>query len=277
MTINATGNRMTSEITRQSRLAQDIGRTQISISTGRRIQRASDDPVAAARVAVIERAQSNASTWNATLSRSAALAAQADTALASLSEHMVHAREIMVAGANGTATPSDRATYAAELRSVATDVARLRATQTPSGEPLFAIGAATQLRVDKGVVIAPVDSADSVFARGGVALTQNLTDAASALDSGDTARIATALDQLGSAINHVSDAAGDQGLRAARIDRMIDRSAANAIDLAAERSGLEDTDLTTAIATLNAQQLTLDAAQAAFARINRRSLFDLLG
>jgi flagellar hook-associated protein 3 FlgL len=40
---------------------------------------------------------------------------------------------------------------------------------------------------------------------------------------------------------------------------------------------LEDTDLTAAIARLNAQQLTLDAAQAAFARINRRSLFDLLG
>jgi flagellar hook-associated protein 3 FlgL len=40
---------------------------------------------------------------------------------------------------------------------------------------------------------------------------------------------------------------------------------------------LEDTDLTQAIATLNAQTLTLDAAQAAFARINRRTLMDILG
>lgn len=277
MTISATGNRMTSEIARQSRLAQDIARTQVTISTGRRIQTASDDPVAAARVARVAQAQSDGTTWRNNLSVGQSLAAQADTVLASLSDRMVHARELMVAGASDTATAADRATYASQLRSIAADVADLRATRTASGDRLFVDGNPLSVRMDQNALVVPVDSAANVFDPGGVPLTQELTDAAAALESGDRSRIDTALGRLGSAIDHVSDAAGDQGLRAAKIETLIDRNATRAIDLAAERSGLEDTDLTEAIARLNAQQLTLDAAQAAFARINRRSLFDVLG
>ena len=48
--INATGNRMTREIARQSRLAHDIATTQAQVSSGKRLTRASDDPVAAARL-----------------------------------------------------------------------------------------------------------------------------------------------------------------------------------------------------------------------------------
>lgn len=276
MTINATGNRMTSEIARQSQLAQDIERTQISISTKKRIQTASDDPVAAARIATIAQAQSDSTTWSGNLSLAQAQSAQSDTILSSLSDGMIRAREIMVAGASATATKSDRATYAKELRSIAADVASFRATKTSSGDPLFAPGAATQFRIDNGVVLAPVDSAANIFERAGVPLTQDLTDAATALESGDATRIGTALDRVGTGIDHVSDAAADQGLRAARVDKAIERTATHGIDLAAERSGLEDTDLTTAIAKLNSEQLTLDAAQASFARINRRTLFDIL-
>jgi flagellar hook-associated protein 3 FlgL len=277
MTINATGNRMTAEIARQSRLSQDIARTQVSISSGKRLRTASDDPVAAERVGRIARAQSDSASWNSNLALGASLAAQADGVLADLSDRMVHARELMVAGASGTATPADRMTYAKELRSIAADVADLRATRTPNGQPLFATGSAARLRVDKDVILAPVDSAANVFESGGVTLTADLTEAAAALESNDPARVQAALARLGTGIDHVSDAAADQGLRAARIDKLTDRHAVRDIDLAAERSGLEDTDLTTAIARLNAQQLTLDAAQAAFARINRRSLFDILG
>ena len=42
------------------------------------------------------------------------------------------------------------------------------------------------------------------------------------------------------------------------------------------RSGLEDTDLTETIARIQSKLLSLEAAQAAFARINRQSLFDLI-
>jgi flagellar hook-associated protein 3 FlgL len=53
-------------------------------------------------------------------------------------------------------------------------------------------------------------------------------------------------------------------------------AALRAISLSEERSGLEDTDLSSAIADLNGMTMTLEAAQAAFARINRRTLMDFL-
>jgi flagellar hook-associated protein 3 FlgL len=275
--INTTGNRMTMEITRQSRLAQNIARTQIAISTGKRIPTASADPIAAARVSQIERAQSNDATWSTNISLAGSLAGQADSVIASLSERMVHARGLMLAGANGTATSADRATYAAELRGIAAHVADLRATQNSLGQPLFATEAAMSLRLDANLVMAPVATAANVFDSSGTALTQLLIDAAVALETNNTTGIATALNQLGSAVDSVSNAAADQGVRAARIDTLAERNAARGIDMAIERSGLEDTDIASAIATLNGQTLTLEAAQAAFARINRRTLFDILG
>lgn len=277
MTITATGNRMTTEIARQARLAQDLARTQVSISTGKRIQTGSDDPVGAMRVAQIARAQSDGTTWSSNLALGAELAAQADGVLSALSDRMTHARTQLIAGSNGTASAADRTTYATELRGIAADVAQLRATKTSLGEPLFATGTPVSMRVDSNTVLTPVDSAANVFDVAGVPLTQQLTDAATALESGNAAQIAAALDRLTAAIDHVSNAAGDQGVRADHIDRLTDRNAAYAVDLASERSGIEDTDLTAAIAKLNSQQITLEAAQAAFARINRRSLFDILG
>ena len=276
MTINATGNRMTTEIARQSRLAGAIARSQIAISTGRRYEVASDDPVAAARVAKLSRDQANEATWKGNLTLGASLAAEADTALSALSDHMLHARELMTAGASGTASIEDRRTYATELRALARDVIGLRQTTSSLGTPLFSPAAPLPLRAGSSTVIVPTAGAAAVFDIQGVALDQQLQDAADVLEGGDAMRIGASLDQLGTAITHVADAAADQGVRAKQIDGLLDRNAARAIDIASERSGLEDTDLTTAIAQLNAQQLTLDAAQAAFARINRRSLFDLL-
>ena len=61
--INAVGSRMMIEINRQKSLARTISDTQVTISTGKKIQRASDNPVAAARVAVIGRAQANSNAW----------------------------------------------------------------------------------------------------------------------------------------------------------------------------------------------------------------------
>ena len=48
------------------------------------------------------------------------------------------------------------------------------------------------------------------------------------------------------------------------------------MQLEEQRSGLESTDITEAVARLGAKDLSLKAAQAVFARINQTSLFDIL-
>ena len=44
-----------------------------------------------------------------------------------------------------------------------------------------------------------------------------------------------------------------------------------------ERQALEATEIPGTIARMQGDQLALDAAQAMFAKVNRRTLFDLLG
>ena len=92
--INATGNRMTREIARQAKLAQDVAQTQIQLSTGKRLQRASDDPVASARVATLRTAQANNVAWDANIRLGQSLTAQADTVLASTSDLLVRAKPL---------------------------------------------------------------------------------------------------------------------------------------------------------------------------------------
>src|ERR1700740_630006 len=94
--INGTRYRLTMEINRQSALSQSIARTQTEISTGKRIQAPSDDPVAAARISSIARTQANESAFKANLDLAYALAARADTALKSVNIALDRATELMV-------------------------------------------------------------------------------------------------------------------------------------------------------------------------------------
>lgn len=274
--INAVGPRMTIEINRQSALARQIADTQTQISTGKRIQRASDDPVAASRVATIARAEANSAAWAANLETGLSLVSQADTAISGMASGLTQARELVLAGANGSASAADRETLAKQLEGIADELDTLVNRKNASGDPLFATGTALSVRYNAETVFAPVPSRTEVFEVGGVDLSQIARDAAAALRSGNATTIGNSLTTLEGAISHVADSQGDIGQRGQRLDAIKEASTSQGIDFKAERVALESTDLTEAIARLNAQTLTLNAAQAAFTRINRQTLFDLL-
>lgn len=274
--INATGNRMTQEIQRQSRLAERIANTQTQVSTGKRIQRASDDPVAASRVATLRQAQADdtARASNITLGKS--LAAQADGVMRSVSDMMARAQELTIAGANSALPAADRGVIAAELNAIADEIALQSQARSITGAALFAAGNPLTIRFDADSAFAPVPSRSALFESGGVAVSQIVRDAANAVNSGDQTQINGSLSAVRIGVEQIANASATIGLNAARLDRLQGSSAIRKITLAEERSVLEDTDLSAAIADLNAQTITLEAAQAAFARINRRTLMDFL-
>jgi flagellar hook-associated protein 3 FlgL len=272
--VTSVGNRMTMEIGRQSQLARGIAESETRISSGRRVQTASDDPVSAARVAQIRRAQSDDATWASNLDLGIALAAEADAVMATITDRLAHAQTLVIQGAGGAASADDRATIAAELNNLAHELDALTNTQNSMGQPLFGRIDALKFRFDDNVQFAPVASRADVFEPGGVALSQVMREAAAAVQSGGTAASLSALENL---VDHIASVRGDHGVRAARMDALRESNLTRGVQLASERSSLEDTDLTQEIAKLNAQTITLEAAQAAFARVNRRTLFDLLG
>ena len=274
--INAVGNRMTREIARQSKLSDQLDRIQTQISGGKKLLRASDDPVASGRIATIGKTQASTATWSANVKTASAQVSQADAVLGSVSNLLVRARELTLSASSATTNPADRASIAAELSAIADEIDGFAATRDSNGEPLFATNA-KQVRFDADISFAPVPSAGDVFVVGGNSLSTGLRDAAAAISGGDSAGMGAALTTLADSIGHVADTRASMGLSAGRLERIGDSLEARSITLADERSAVEDTDLSVAIAQLNAQNLTLEAAQAAFARINRQTLFDILG
>ena len=108
-------------------------------------------------------------------------------------------------------------------------------------------------------------SAADALAVSGTSLSTFVRDAAAAVAAGDKTAMGGSMTALDTAINHTADQNAAIGLAAGRLERIGDSLAARGVTLADERSSVEDTDLSVAIAQLNAADLTLSAAQAAFA------------
>jgi flagellar hook-associated protein 3 FlgL len=267
---------MTQEATRQARLATQIAAKQAQISTGKRLQRASDDPAATARIADLNRTQTNDNARARNISLAISMTAQADGQLRNMSHLLARTRELTISGASTALTPSGRATLSREIRAMADEIDAMASVKFATGEALFANKAPNPIRFDDTIAFAPVPARQAIFETGGIAITQIMRDAASAIAAGDLMLTGAALTALNGAVNHAADAQAEIGVNAARLDRLQEFSAQRGITLSEELSTLGDTDLGAAIAELKTMTLTLEAAQGAFARINRRTLMELL-
>jgi len=283
--INGTRYRLTMAVNQQIALSRDIARTQTEISTGKRILSPSDDPVAAARISSIARSQADDTAFKSNLNLATALAARADTALKSVGSALDRANELMVEGANGTLSDSDRAAITLELRSIAEDIGALKNSKDARGGPLFMSGGSLRIPVASGIAIEAVGTREDVFesvptSAGPQDLAAIVTAAADALaltnPAARAAAVATSADNIAASLAHVATARGEQGALAARIDQIGERQADSALQLGEERTDLESTGVTAAIARVQSQQITLQAAQAVFARVNASTLFDIL-
>jgi flagellar hook-associated protein 3 FlgL len=283
--ISGTRYRLTMEINRQLALGRDIALAQTQISTGKSIQAPSDNPVAAARISSIARSQASESAWKGNLNLASALAARADTTLKAAGTALDRATELMVEGATGTLSDENRSTIALELRSLAQELAILKDAKDSRGGRLFMSGVSLRIPVASGVQIIAVGTREELFetvatAGGPKDVAAIVAAAADALElaspAARAAAIAVSVDEVAAAVEHISSARGEQGARANRVDQLLERQADSAIQLEEERSGLESTDVTAAIARLQSQQLTLQAAQAVFSRVNASTLFDVL-
>ena len=283
--ISGTRYRLTADINRQMKLAQEIARHQVEISTGKRIQTPSDDPTGSALVAEIGRTQAEEATWTRNLGTARTLADRADTALTSVATNLDRANELLISAGSGTLSAENRATIALELKAIAEDMAALADTRDALGGELFRTNAPLEIPVIAGGTLVPVASRQEIFGNintaGGMAdLVTILNDAAAAIVEPDPATrqaaIDTALGEFAAAGDHIAAVRGDLGARANRIERLTEQLELSAIELKDQRGEIESSDLTESIAKLQAKQLSLQAAQAVLAQVGKTSLFDLI-
>ena len=192
------------------------------------------------------------------------------------------ARELMVTAATSTLDASGQAAVVAEIQAIRGSMSELLNQKDYLGVPVFDDNVSITVPVSRGLALDVVGTRQSIESGidvGGVARTLDdiLAEAEAAAVSNVPTDHQNALTSLDAGLNHIILAQSVQGIRGDRLEAVQTRVANTQLDLSEQRSTLEDTDLSETIARIQANLLSLEASQAAFARINRQTLFDLIG
>lgn len=117
--------------------AQELTDSQDRLTSGKRVQRASDDPTAAARVerALTKAARSEADQRGLEAARTAML--QTEAALGEADDILQEARELMVAAGNGSYSDTERANLGQRLRGLRTQLLNVANRGDGAGGYLF--------------------------------------------------------------------------------------------------------------------------------------------
>lgn len=283
--ITATRYHAQAQINRQAKLGAEIARLQTEISTEKKVQVASDDPIAAARISELRRAQGDQTVWKRNIETAKAVAAQVDTAMGNIADIFNRVKELTLAGRSESTSDTDRAAIVQELNSLRTSLDNIRTSTTPTGQSLFPTDAPLQVSVSATVRLTATTQRSELFdnityVHGNDDLDAAIQSSIDAISNSDPTARRTAADialsDVDKAIGRVTNARAAQGVRASQLDTAADTLEEAGLQLSSERSSLEDTDVASTVMKLNAKTLTLQVAQQAFAKVNSSTLFDFL-
>jgi flagellar hook-associated protein 3 FlgL len=270
-----------------------LAKVQEQLTTGRIINRPSDDPTAAASAMRLRSSAAEQRQYARNADDALSWLNQVDATLSSMTNQVRKAREIAVQGAN------DGALGQQAREALATEVDQIReglistANTTYLGRPVFGgitsgdvaydstgawvgqpgsvertVGDGVKIRVDVEGPTAFGPDADSLFS--------HLADLSTALRAGDAAGMATAIDRLSGDSARITDTQASVGARTARVEQAQQAAGDAELSLKNSLSEVENTDLAKATVDLKLQEVAYQAALAATARVMQPSLLDFL-
>lgn len=289
-----------------ARAQQDLRRLSRQLSSGRRLTRPSDDPVAVGTIINARSDLANVVNRQKVLSRAQTLTGPADAVLDNIARALRQVRDIVLGSTQPGLTDAARRSQAQIVRgnrdrimdeaNVSVQNVYLFAGKLSQTKPFGdAAGAVAYTGDSEGVQVwvapdRPLEitiPGDRLFnyhdASGARAvpsvdadLFALLDEVAAAIEAGDDSRIPALAEDLDALYAHVVEQRGVLGARVQRIDEAA-RSAADAELIAREiLSDTEDVDIATALIDLQHQQLCYQAALAATASLARiPTLFEL--
>ncbi len=269
------------EIRRQQTLSKAITDGQTAISTGITLTKPSDNALAWVQVSDLARAQAQQAAWTANVKYATGRANTAESNLSEINNLLTRAQDLTISARNGALNATGREAIVEELTTIRATVTELLNQKDFQGTPVFDDGQNILVPLSRGLNLAVVGTRQSVaegIVIGGTSTSiDGIFDTAiSALQSGDDAALANAVDKIQGGLDHIVVEQAKQGVRSDRLDTIAARLIDIDLDLDERRQALESTDLTNVIAQVSAKLLQLNAAQSAFARINQKTLFDLI-
>ena len=275
-----------------------VAEAQQQVSTGMRISRASDDPVAAAGAMQSGSALRALEQFHRNIGQAKTRVGAEEGVLNQLGDVLTRAKELAISQAGDTADASTRAAVRAEVDQLLEFVVGLGNTRLgeaylfggdqasaapfqrpPPGDPAPVFAAAPpngthQTEVAAGQFLKANHNGSEVFLDTGAL--KALYDLSEALGSGTATDIGAALNQVSSAFGEVQNLLGDIGARSNQLEITSTNLDALEINLRTFKSDLEEVDIEAAVTELVSRQTAFQAAMLATSRVMGMTLTDYL-
>ena len=296
-----------SAITQMNRQQSNVAEMQAKLASGKSLVKPSDDAEKATLIQRLNSAMQRQDIYELTLERADNRIRMEETALTSAQNMLQRIRELAVQGSNGTLGESDRLIVAQEVNSLRDAIFSLANTEDESGNSIFSgtgVEAPALSKDADGLIVyegdqnqtsvdiseyrqvslnRPGDAVFSSVSRTNDAGDQEMvsfftviSDFVNALESGSESDLSQGLTEVSVLADEMALSLADVGSRMNTVDSQRDILADAKLRYQDLLSNAEDLDYATAVTKLSAQVLSLEAAQASFAKISQLNLFNYL-
>jgi flagellar hook-associated protein 3 FlgL len=284
-----------------SRIQGRIATTNKQITSGYRVNQASDDPESITSIIKLQGQIDHLTQTQTNLSTAKSQNAMADGALQTATTILDQLTSIASQGATGTTTSEARAVLADQVKQLAGQLVGI-ANTSANGHYIFGgddptvapyafnwisgtngvvsntTSAATGLLDDgQGSTISAGMSAADIFDSGSNSIFAAAYSLGQALANNDTAGAQTALGSLKSAGTYLSQVSESYGNRETWIAQAIETASNRLSTVQASLASIRETDLPSAITQMTTDQTALQAAISAHASLSNKTLFDYFG
>lgn len=276
---------------------------QAQISSGQRLSKSSDDPVAASRLRSLSRSGDLTAANTANANRANADLTLADSAIQEIADNLIRVQELATQAASDTLSDTQRQVIGEQIANIRSNLIALANSKDSAGHALFGgetSGAAYTLDASGNAVYSgtasagelPLGDGQSVirgvtgpeffnFTHNGTptdlfALLGNLADALSGGSADPAGAAQDALDGLNAGLDKITTTQTVVGSRMNWVDLNISRYERLNEMRASEQSEVGGTDITETVTRLQEMMTVLEASQASFMRLANLSLFNLL-
>ena len=287
----------------QTKLTQ----SQAQMAQGKQILNASDSPNQAATIQRLKSILSRQESYQSSLNTVKARLQGEDTTMQSVSDLLVRAKEVAVQGANDTLSTGDKKTLAAEMQALRDQMLSLANTKDSNGNYLFAgsrvkqpafaetsngspiyMGDQTRMNVrvseQQSIPVnrtgtdafVPVSRLDKNGVTIGVGFFEVMDNLIAGLNTANGNDIRRGLGELDTLQNGLSLAHAQVGTNLNMVDQQTMIIEDTTLNLKSTLSSIEDLDYASAITKMNQQMMSLEAAQASFAKVSQLNLFNYI-
>ena len=294
-------------VTQMNRQQAKVAEMQAKLASGKQLINASDDSEKSNVIQRLKSAMSRNDMYEKTLDRADNRLAAEESALISAENILQRIRQLAVSGNTDTLSISEKEIIAGEINSLSEELLSLANTKDANGNYVFA-GSSVDSEAfaldDSGVIVyqgdktqTSVDVSDQrslVLNRPGdevfisvdrladdgeiikIGFFQMLSDFTAALTEDNDTNLARGLEEITTVTENISMSLADLGSRMNTVGTQRDILEDTKMRYQDLLSNEEDLDYASAVTKLSAELLSLEAAQASFAKISQLSLFNYL-